>query len=243
MTDIIYPSDNFPVPIRIVVERRNYSRVALGKKEIVIRLPKHITATEKQKTVQKFLVWAKEQIQEKQCYAHIQTSIQYYQNRTITIYEKQFTIELNFGLEGKNKLSYRGDNILHIYLLEQQNDEQKIAEVQRFLLRFTEKYFLPLLQKRTIYWNDHYFKEKIEKISVKHTISRWGSCSTSRKIAFATKLLLLPNEIIDYVIVHELAHLKEMNHSAKFWKQVEAAMPDYQQKRKWLKDHGNKIDF
>lgn len=243
MSANIYHTDNLPVPVKIIVESRNSSRVSLGKKEVIVRIPKHISVADKEKTIRQFLAWAKQQIQEKRYYQHFQNSIEHYQNKKIKIWNKEFTIQIEYIATGKNKLSYRGDTILKIYLVNQQSEEKMKTEIQRFLLRFTEKYFLPELQKRTLYWNDFYFKEKIEKIDVKHTTSRWGSCSSSRKISFATKLLLLSPPIIDYVIVHELAHLKEMNHSAKFWKHVENAMPNYKTHRKWLQQHGSTIDF
>lgn len=239
----IYNTENLPVPVKIIVEARNSARVSLGKNEIIVRLPRHISVSDKEKTVKQFLVWARNQIAEKKYYQEKQHTPEYYQKRTIKIYDKEFRIEIEFITTGKNKLSYRGDTTLKIYLLEKQPLKKQLEEIQRFLLRFTEKYFLPELQKRTLYWNEVYFKERIEKVDVKHTISRWGSCSSSRKLSFATKLLLLPNHIIDYVIVHELAHLKEMNHSAKFWSHVEKAMPDYKTHRKWLKQNGSKIHF
>jgi hypothetical protein len=232
-----------PVPVKIVVEARNSSRISLGKNEIIVRLPKHLSIVDKEKTLQQFLVWAKKEIVKRKYYQLQQQKIEHFQNRIINIWNKEFTIEIEFIKTGKNKLSYRGNTILKIYLLENLSEEIQKQEIQRFLLRFTEKYFLPELQKRTLYWNDFYFKEKIEKIDVKHTISRWGSCSSSRKISFATKLLLQPTHVIDYVIVHELAHLKEMNHSAKFWKHVENVLPDYKNTRKWLKENGTNFDF
>lgn len=239
----IYKTDHLPVPVKIIVESRNSSRVSLGKKEVIVRIPKHISVADKEKTIRQFLTWARQQINDKKYYQHYQNSIEHYQNKTIKIWNKEFTIQIEYIASGRNKLSYRGDAILKIYLVENVSEDFKKSEIQRFLLRFTEKYFLPELQKRTLFWNDFYFKEKIEKIDVKHTTSRWGSCSSSRKISFATKLLLLPPNIIDYVIVHELAHLKEMNHSHKFWKHVENAMPDYKSPRKWLQQHGSEIDF
>jgi predicted metal-dependent hydrolase len=239
----IYNTDNFPVPVKIIVEPRNSSRVSFGKNEIIVRLPRHISVIDKEKTVKQFLQWAKQKISENNYYQEHQHTVEYYQNRALHIYGQPFKTEIAYIQAGKNRLSYRGDAILKIYLLETQLDKEKVQEIQRFLLRFTEKYFLPKLQQRTLYWNEVYFKEKIEKVDVKHTVSRWGSCSAARKISFATKLLLLPEPVIDYVIVHELAHLKEMNHSPKFWKHVENAMPEYKKHRTWLQQNGTKIHF
>lgn len=239
----LYNTDNFPVPVKIIVESRNSSRVSFGHKEIIVRLPRHISIAEKEKTLRQFLTWAKKKIEEKNYYQEQQRSVEYYQNKELNIYGKPFQISIVFIESGRNKLNYRGDAILRIDLVISQNEQKKVQEIQRFLLRFTEKYFLSKLQQRTIYWNEIYFKERIEKIDIKHTVSRWGSCSSSRKISFSTKLLLLPASVIDYVIVHELAHLKEMNHSAKFWKHVENAMPDYKIHRDWLKQYGNDIHF
>lgn len=238
-----YHNDNFPVPIKIIVEPRNSSRVSFGKNEIIVRIPQHTSVVEKEKTIQNFLLWAKQKIAENNYYKEQQLSLSYYQNRELSIYGQPFKIEIVRITAGRSKLSYRGEPLLKIYVSETLPEQKQVEEIQRLLLRFTEKYFLPQIQQRTLYWNEFYFKEKIEKIDIKHTVSRWGSCSSSRKISFSTKLLLLPQAVIDYVIVHELAHLKEMNHSSKFWKQVENAMPEYQKHKKWLQLHGNKIHF
>ncbi len=67
---------------------------------------------------------------------------------------------------------------------------------------------------------------------------RWGSCSTSGTVSFAWRLIMAPMDVVDYVVVHELAHLREMNHSARFWTVVASILPDYDTRRHWLKDHG-----
>ena len=73
--------------------------------------------------------------------------------------------------------------------------------------------------------------------------SRWGSCSAKGNLNFNCLLMRTPDEIIDYVVVHELCHLKELNHSDRFWAEVEKVFPDYKERRKWLKDHGNEIMY
>ena len=68
--------------------------------------------------------------------------------------------------------------------------------------------------------------------------SRWGSCSGKKNLNFSYRLIMAPREAIDYVIIHELCHLRQMNHSVKFWKEVSDIMPEYKQHEKHLKDEG-----
>lgn len=82
------------------------------------------------------------------------------------------------------------------------------------------------------------YQFKYSKISVKNQKTRWGSCSSRGNLNFNYKIIYLPELIIDYIIVHELCHLKEMNHSVKFWSLVAKAIPDYQMIRKELRQKG-----
>lgn len=79
------------------------------------------------------------------------------------------------------------------------------------------------------------------RITIRMQKSRWGSCSAQGNLNFNCLLMRAPDEIIDYVIVHELCHRKEMNHSDRFWALVESILPDYKERRKWLKDHGSEL--
>ena len=82
---------------------------------------------------------------------------------------------------------------------------------------------------------------KVKKIRISSARTRWGSCSQKGTLSFAWRLVMAPLNVIDYVVVHELCHLKEMNHSKTFWVQVETILPDYKTRRKWLKNHGKKL--
>ena len=79
------------------------------------------------------------------------------------------------------------------------------------------------------------------RISIRKQRSRWGSCSREGNLNFNCLLMMAPPEVLDYVVVHELCHRLEMNHSTRFWKQVECVIPDYRKSRKWLKEHGNRL--
>ncbi len=90
-----------------------------------------------------------------------------------------------------------------------------------------------LAKSRIKYYNTFYHF-KVNRISIKNTKSRWGSCSKKGNLNFNYKIVLLPQDLADYVIVHELCHLGEFNHSKKFWKLVELTIPNYKNlKRKF----------
>lgn len=75
-------------------------------------------------------------------------------------------------------------------------------------------------------------------ITMENRKGRWGSCSSTRELTFNWRLILAPPEIIDYVVVHELCHLKHMDHSPAYWKAVGSILPDYKARREWLKENG-----
>lgn len=78
-----------------------------------------------------------------------------------------------------------------------------------------------------------------KKIAIKRVKTLWGSCSAKGSITFSTRLALVPPPLLEYVIVHELIHMRHMNHSAKFWQDVETYLPDYMERRKELKEKGS----
>ena len=78
-------------------------------------------------------------------------------------------------------------------------------------------------------------------ITIRAQRTRWGSCSSKGNLSFNCLLALVPQDVLDYVVVHELCHRKEMNHSPRFWITVENIMPDYQIHRKWLKENGSRL--
>ena len=79
------------------------------------------------------------------------------------------------------------------------------------------------------------------KISIRDQKTRWGSCSSEGNLSFNWRLILAPPDVLDYVVIHELCHRKEMNHSKEFWALVESLMPEYKERRKWLRENGNNL--
>ncbi len=76
------------------------------------------------------------------------------------------------------------------------------------------------------------------RISMRNQRTRWGSCSSDGNLNFNCRLLFVPPELVDYVVVHELAHRRHMNHSPEFWQEVERYLPDYRERREKLRQYG-----
>lgn len=79
------------------------------------------------------------------------------------------------------------------------------------------------------------------RITIRHQKTRWGSCSGKGNLNFNCLLMLAPPQVQDYVVVHELCHRLEMNHSPRFWALVEGVLPDYRKHRRWLKEEGRSL--
>jgi hypothetical protein len=137
------------------------------------------------------------------------------------------------------------------YPLQINKDSQKsnlLLNENTFILKQNcedpRKAFVTWYKKQASIWIlerlDQYVKERglaYRKISITSAKTRWGSCTARKHLNFSWRLMMLPPDIIEYVIVHELAHLKFMNHSAKFWEHVASFDKESKAKRKWLREH------
>jgi len=95
-----------------------------------------------------------------------------------------------------------------------------------------------VIQERLLYYTD---LSGIEYTLFRITSAqkRWGSCNSKGNLHFAWRLVMAPLPVVDYVVVHELAHVVEKNHSARFWHRVERILPDYRDRRAWLRNNGS----
>ncbi len=109
--------------------------------------------------------------------------------------------------------------------------EEKLSEEEIRRLKAEAK---EVISERVKYFAD-IMGVSYKSVSIKKQKTRWGSCSAKGNLNFNGLLLLFPSEIVDYVVVHELCHLKYMNHSAEFWAEVEKYLPDYKRRRALLK--------
>lgn len=114
--------------------------------------------------------------------------------------------------------------------------------VRAALVAWYRKQARVMIAERLARWNTHY-RFSFGRVTIKEQKSRWGSCSRAGNLNFNWRLLLAPLPVLDYVVVHELCHLRELNHSPAFWALVARACPDYLIHRRWLRQHGRSLRF
>ena len=131
----------------------------------------------------------------------------------------------------------------HIEQIRKQRAEYEANKIDKLtdddIKELTQK-ALKVIPERVIYYAE-FIGVNYGRITIRRQKTRWGSCSSKGNLNFNCLLMLTPPEVIDYVVVHELCHRKEMNHSKNFWNEVEKILPNYKSQVKWLKNEGSSI--
>jgi len=232
------------LPLLIIEEPRVDTRVSIGKTSAYLRMP--YTAPREFK--QEKLIWAKkwllETLTEKPELAQRWKNKEYRSGQVIKTAFKNFVLQLSTSNAKSTGTAHVESNnlILSLPRLEA-NDYYTRDFVTTLISKGIAADVLPEFALRVNAYNRIYFRERINDIRLKYIHSRWGSCASSGNLSFSTKILLAPTNIMDHIIIHELAHLKEMNHGPRFWKWVEKGDPDWVRHEAWLKKYGDRLDF
>jgi predicted metal-dependent hydrolase len=232
------------LPLLIIEEKRVDARVSIGKSSAYLRIP--YTAPKAFKHEK--LIWAKkwllETLTEKPEMAQRWKNKEYHSGQEIKTVFKTFVLELKTNqARAKGTVHIKGNQL--ILALPKLGEEEYYTRdfVATLISKGISADVLPAFSERVHGFNLRYFNGAINQIKLKYLHSRWGSCAYSGNLNFSSKLLLAPTHIMDHIIIHELAHLKEMNHGPRFWKWVAKADPDYRTHEAWLHTHGDKLDF
>lgn len=131
---------------------------------------------------------------------------------------------------------------IEIYLNKDLSAAQSKVAIKKAMISFYKKMASFVVPERTEYFAAKYdFQYK--NITIKTLKSRWGSCSREKNLNFNWRLIMAPTPVLDYVVVHEVCHLRQMNHSQKFWDLVEIHAPQHKTCKKWLREHGQLLEF
>lgn len=155
--------------------------------------------------------------------------------RLLTIAGRDLRLSVSAGApEGRFRVRLRDDTL---QLTLPREDE---ALIRAALEAFYRQQARDIFAERLAHWNVHY-GYTWTRLSIKEQKTRWGSCSRAGALNFNWRLLLAPLPALDYVVIHELCHLKEPNHKAGFWALVALTCPDYREWRGWLRKHGHEL--
>lgn len=114
--------------------------------------------------------------------------------------------------------------------------------IQRALKKWYTDETLGIVKERVNYYK-LFFEDTVTSIKIKDQKSRWASCTYKNEILFNLRCSMMPIQIIDYIVVHEMCHMEHRNHSKDFYLAVERILPDYKERVKWLKNNGVRMNF
>lgn len=234
--------EGIDIPIRIYFEARRNVRISIGQENVLLRIPYNISESAIQKHMNWAKLWVNEQMKKSTTLLHRFISKNYCDGDAIKINGEEFLIRLIKEARKSIGIKINEGNLIIKIPKDIPTNELNRA-IKLALSRFFGRYYKQQVEKRIDQLNDLYFNEPLQSIRIKYNKSNWGSCSAKRNINISSRLLFAPQEVQDYVFVHELAHLKELNHSPRFWQIVGDIVPDYKQMEKWLKENSHRLDF
>lgn len=232
-----------PLEVRVYKEFRDSYRYSIGKKYIILRMP-YGTDVGPLMEIQlgKLRQWVDERIRETPGILNRLVPRIYRHEEELRVMGDVYTLNITESIRKTVTAKISGSTIF-IKCPSNAKEKSKQDGIREVIIKLMNKAYLPVIKHRVFQINDRFFREPIENVTLKYNTSNWGSCSSIRNINLSSRLLLTNRDVIDYVIVHELAHLKEMNHSKAFWDIVERVMPDYQKYEDWLDDNGTECYF
>lgn len=230
------------LPVKIYQEWRRSARASLRRGGLIIRIPSFLTGAQKEAQMMNFRNWAHQQLQKNEHIAGQFQKKSYKDGDELKVGNRHYIIRILYTELANHHASLEG-NTIFLRLTRQDSPEHTEKAIRHLLSRTIANDFLPEITSKVKTLNEKHTRRPIKKVSLKYNHSNWGSCSSKGNINLSTRLLFAPDDVIEYVIKHELAHLVEANHSPRFWKVVSEMMPDYKEKEKWLKVNGWKCDF
>ena len=228
--------------MRVALDLASGHYYSLSARRITLRLP--VTASES--LIREYLhivqEWVVQQFEKQPTYREAYLGKQFQNVEPVIVGERRYILSLSVKDRATSTAKLVGDTIC-LELNENLNSWQRTRTAKTLLSRIVAKDFQAEVSHRVAEINAHTFRQPIKSVNLKYNHSNWGSCSRSGNVNLSTRLLFAPRFVQDYVILHELAHLIEMNHSDRFWALVERYMPNYPEAEKWLKVNRAKCDF
>ena len=230
------------IPIQVSLESRRDVRVSAGKECVYLRLPYWTNQSQQAHYLKWSRAWIEEQFAANDNFKSRYRKRYLQDGDTLNIRGKEFHLSIRRDARNSARANLDG-NYIDVVVPEQLNMSEGQAYIRGSLNALICKVFLPPISRRVQELNALHFQKPIRSVKLRYMTSKWGSCSATGKISLSARLLFAPQAIVDYVIIHELSHLIELNHSDRFWAIVKNACPNYEESERWLKEHGHLCDY
>lgn len=228
---------------RIIKSDRRTTALQVTKNgEIVVRIPRRLPYRSGHELAEKNRSWVYAHIKKVRSALKIKEMFHWTEGAVVLLYgrERVLHVEPDFGNKGFSVLEVN-EKMLISGPVDPNGGPGAEAVIKEVMKRFYRKEARRYLEEKAARWAVR-MNLDYGRIAVRDQATRWGSCSTKGNLNFNWRLVLLPEELADYVVVHELAHRIHMNHSKAFWEAVERELPDYRLRRRKLKDYEDEID-
>ncbi|PKL36901.1 hypothetical protein CVV38_03335 [Candidatus Peregrinibacteria bacterium HGW-Peregrinibacteria-1] len=226
------------IDVEVLQSNAKTSSIRLLENKAVIRLSSRVKSRDREVVLLKFKKWLIKKLHGSTSEGSSWSLADYRDGGVVVTHNKIYELVVKEG--SINRVSSKlNENIIEFLVPVGKifgTDDMK-RRVKRIIMKDQQLYLEDVLNEI----NANYFQGSYVSCKFKDTRSRYGSCSNKGDITIAYKLLFAPKDIFRYVCVHELAHLFEFNHSAKFWTLVRGAMPEFKEAEMWLKKEGWKL--
>ena len=220
----------------IKTDRKKSASIQLKDGRVRVRAPRSLSDKRINDLIKKRTPWIKEKLKEYSKRPQVVTK-KYEDGEIFSYLDKNYELKIIESDKEAIKLK-NGFFIVSIC----KEGFGKNIKVQKLLTNWYRNHAHKYLQERTEKFAN-IIGVSPSSISIKNYKSRWGSCSISRAIDYNWKIIQAPKKVIDYVVVHELCHLIEHNHSPKYWSYVEKFMPNWKESRNWLKENSDILRY
>mgnify|MGYP000928872431 CR=1 FL=1 len=216
----------------IKTDRKKSASIQLKDGQVRVRAPRSLSDKRINDLIKKRTPWIKEKLEE---YSNRPQAVakKYEDGEVFSYLDKNYELKIIESDEVAVKLK-NGCFIVSIC----KEDFGKNIKIQNLLTDWYRDHAFKYLQERTDRFAN-IIRVSPSSISIKNYKSRWGSCAINGAIDYNWKIIQAPKKVIDYIVVHELCHLIEHNHSPRYWSYVEKFMPNWKESRDWLKENSD----
>ncbi|QAA30661.1 M48 family metallopeptidase [Clostridium manihotivorum] len=220
----------------IVRTKRKTVAIEVKEDKIIVKCPYRCSKDYIDSVVNKNKLWIEQT--HKKIMERSEKRLKYVDGQIVYYLGRPYELEFNYGL--KNSLQFKQNKFVFTIEASKNGKNPLLEEIAKdMLMNWFRKEAKEYLNKRTFELADK-LGLSVNKVYIKNVKTIWGSCSSKNNINYNIKLISMPEGIIDYVIIHELCHTLERNHSDKFWGLVEKIIPDYKERRNFLNTSSSK---